>query len=175
MMKSITLIIAAGVFFVAGCIVPAPTKDTTSPEITVTVSRARGRNIFRSIDGVLEPGNNCIRVPDMPTQLILIAGDAGGVESVSLKAFPGRIVPESVEVAPRAPEGAFSIRSESGADILAITLTPPSPTTVRTAATAVLEVNGTLPIAITAWARDRAGGGAGARRACFACRGARRS
>jgi hypothetical protein len=40
---------------------------------------------------------------------------------------------------------------------LDINLTPPSPTTVRTGATATLEVNGALPMAILAWARDRAG------------------
>jgi hypothetical protein len=157
MIRSMTLIIAAVVFLFAGCQVPAPTKDTTPPEVTVTVSRAHGRNIFRSIDGVQGKGNDCIIVRDMPTQLILIAGDAGGVASTSLRAFTGRIVPESLEVSPRPPEGSSSIRSEAVGDTLTITLTPPSPTTVRTGATAVLEVNGPLPISIYAWVTDRAG------------------
>jgi hypothetical protein len=157
-MKSMTRTIAAcGVIFAAGCQVPAPIVDTTPPEITVLVSGAHGRNIFRSADGVLAAPDNCIKVSDMPTQLILIVGDAGGVDSASINAFAGTIVPASVDVAPRAPEGSFAIRSGSGGDTLAITLTPPSPTTVRTAATAVFEVNGTLPMAITASARDRAG------------------
>lgn len=159
MSKNLTRMVLIGVvLFVTGCEVPAPsTRDTTPPEITVTVSRARGRNVFRSIDGKLDAPDNCIKVPELPTQLILIAGDAGGIESASIKAFPGTIVRESLEVSPRAPEGSFAVRTESGADILAITLTPPSPTTVRTGATAILEVNGRSPIAIVASARDRAG------------------
>jgi hypothetical protein len=158
-MKSTTRIIAAGfVFFVAGCEVPAPTRDTTTPEVTVTVSGARGRNVFRSIDGKLGEKENCIKVPELPTQLILIAGDGGGVQSTSIRAFPAMIVPASVEISPRPPEGTFAIRSDSGGDTLTITLvTTPSPTTVRTGATAILDVNGRLPIAIVASVRDRAG------------------
>jgi len=144
-------------FFVTACQVPRPTTDTTPPEVTVTVSRAHGPNIFRSIDGVLKSPNDCIIVREMPTQLILIGSDAGGVALVGLKALSGRIIPESVEVSPRAPEASYSISTESGADFLDITLTPPSPTTVRTGAVAVLEVNGSLPMAILAWVRDRAG------------------
>ena len=52
---------------------------------------------------------------------------------------------------------AYEIGSESGGDTLTITLTPPSPTTVRTGATAIFEINGRLPVAIVAQARDRAG------------------
>lgn len=151
-------LVAAGAAFLAGaCEVPAPTADTTPPEITVIVSRGRGGNIFRSADGELEPGQDCIKVPDTPAQLSFIVGDAGGVQTAVLKAFPGPIVPGSVVVSPGAPVGSSSIRSERGADFLEITLTPPSPDTVMTGAAAVLEVDGDLPIAITASARDHAG------------------
>ena len=154
-MKTMTRLIAAcAICFVAACERPATTTDTTAPEITVTVSGVRGRNVFRSIDDNQGPVNDCIKVPDNRTQLILIAGDAGGIETVTLSAAtPARIIPESLIVSPRAPEGSFSIRPEG----LIITLTPPSPTTVRTGATAILEVEGVLPFGISAWARDRSG------------------
>ena len=158
MMKSMTRIIAAGVvFFVAGCEVSAPTTDTTTPEITVIVSGGRGGNIFRSIDGELDAPDNCIKVPDTPTQLVMIVGDSGGVKFASINAFSGPIVPGSVELIPRPPEASFRIRTERGADFLDITLTPPAPGRVRTGATAVFEVDGELPKAISASARDYAG------------------
>lgn len=153
----ICLIAAVGSLSVAGCERPATTRDTTLPDITVIVSRAHGRNYFRTSDGVLKPPDNCIVVREMPTQLIMIAGDAGGLQLAAIKAFSGRITPESVAITPVAPEGSHVIRAEGGAEILEIRLTPPSPTTVRTGATAFFEVNGALPMAITAWARDRAG------------------
>ncbi len=156
--KMITCLVMVSLLVVGGCVRPAPASDTSPPEITVFVSRARGRNYFRSVDGVQKPPDNCIIVREMPTQLILVAGDAGGLQLAGLKAFTGTIASDSVVVTPTPPEGAFSITTEpSGANILEIRLTPPSPTTVRTGATAILEVNGPLPMAITAWARDRAG------------------
>ena len=151
------LIAAASLLFFAGCERPATTEDKTNPEITVFVSGARGRNYFRSIDGVMDPPDNCIIVRQMPTQLIMIAGDAGGIQLAGIKAFTGTISRDTVAITPAAPEGAFSITTDRGADTLEIRLTPPSPTTVRTGATAAFEVNGPLPMAITAWARDRAG------------------
>jgi hypothetical protein len=152
----ITKTIASGfAFLVMGCEVPAPTIDTTPPEVTVTVSRARGPNVFRSIDGELGAKENCIKVPEMPTQLILIAGDAGGVDFATIAAV-GTIIPESVEFTPRPPEGSSSIRTGTTQSLI-ITLTPPSPSTVRTGATAILEVDGRLPMPITASVRDRAG------------------
>ena len=159
MMKSMTRIIAAGVVvFVAGCEVPAPTTDTTTPEITVIVSGGRGGNIFRSIDGELDAPDNCIKVPDTPTQLVMIVGDSGGVKFASIKAFSGPIVPGSVELIPRPPEASSRIRTErGGADNLDITLTPPAPGRVRVLATAVFEVDGGLPIGIRASAREYAG------------------
>ena len=76
-MKRMTRAIGGGMVFLgAACTAPAPATDTTPPEITVTVSRARGRNVFRSIDGRSGPTDNCIIVPEIPTQLILIAGDS---------------------------------------------------------------------------------------------------
>jgi hypothetical protein len=155
MLRNVFLFVLFVVF--VGCIKPRPTTDTTDPEIVITVSRGRGGNIFRSVDGRYEAPNNCIKVPDMPTQLIMIAGDSGGVAFASVRAFGGRIVSESVEVAPRAPEASFSIRSESGSGILDVRLTPPSPGAVRTGASAVFEVDGSLPISITATAGDYAG------------------
>jgi hypothetical protein len=156
--KLITCLIIVSFLVVAGCVRPAPASDSTPPDIVVFVSRARGRNYFRSIDGIQKPPDNCIIVREMPTQLILIAGDAGGLQSAGIRGFSGTIVPDSVSVTPPAPEGSFSItREPSGADRLDITLTPPSPTTVRTGVTATLEVNGALPMSILAWARDRAG------------------
>jgi len=156
--KMITCLIIVTMLLLGDCVRPAPASDTTPPEIVVFVSRARGRNYFRSIDGVQKPPDNCIIVREMPTQLILIAGDSGGLQSAGIRGLSGTIAPDSVSVTPPAPEGAFSVtREASGADRLDITLTPPSATTVRTGVTATLEVNGALPMAIFAWARDRAG------------------
>ena len=156
--KLIACLIIVSFLVVGGCVRPAPASDTTPPDIVVFVSRARGRNYFRSIDGVQKPPDNCIIVREMPTQLILVAGDSGGLQSAGLRALRGTIAADSVVITPPAPEGSFSITTEaSGATRLDINLTPPSPTTVRTGATATLEVNGALPMAIIAWARDRAG------------------
>ncbi len=155
MMKRLTLAIAAAVFFIAACTAPAPPAtppDTTPPEITVTV-RARGRNVFKSIDGPLKGSEMCIIIEDGPVQLVLIAGDAGGLDAVSLSTFTGTIVPGSIDVTPRAPESTLS----TPAGGLLITLPPPSPTTVRTGVVAIFEVEGRTPISVTAWARDRAG------------------
>jgi len=156
MMKMTIRVIASALLLLSlACERPRPTTpDTTPPEITVYVVGVRGRNFFRSIDGPQKTPNDCVKVPDGPQQLIMIAGDAGGLETVTLSAAPSvRITPESVDVTPRPPEGSYSIRPEG----LIITLTPPSPTTIRTGATASLEVNGTLPYGVSAWARDRAG------------------
>lgn len=158
MVKSIRLTIVAGAAcLVAGCERPAPPTDSIPPTITVIVSSVRGRNIFRSTDGFRVGGENCIRVPDKRTQLILIAGDAGGLQSVLLSASgSGVIIPDSIEATPPPPEGTLDARAEG----MSITLTPPSPTTVRTGATAILEVEGTLPFGIIGWARDHSGNSA---------------
>ena len=151
------MLAVAAIFLIAGCATTAPSSDTTNPEVTVIVSEGRGGNIFRSRDGELPPTQSCINVPEPPRQLILIAGDSGGVRSASIKVFPGTIDPDSVEVTPAAPEGTFAIRTERGADTLVITLTRTAPDVVRTGATAIIEVEGDLPMAITGHAEDWAG------------------
>ena len=78
--RMITCLIIVTFLVVGGCVRPAPASDTTPPDIVVFVSRARGRNYFRSIDGVQKPPDNCIIVREMPTQLIRIVGDAGGLQ-----------------------------------------------------------------------------------------------
>lgn len=157
MIKRMTRAIAGGmVLLSAACTAPAPATDTTPPEITVTVSGVGGRNVFRSIDGKQGPTDSCIIVPREPTQLILIAGDSGGIQTVTLRAVVGRIVPESVDVTPRPPEGSYEIRSDPGGDTLVITLTPPSPGIVRTGATAIFNIASPTPISIVATATDRA-------------------
>lgn len=148
---------AWAIFLIAGCTTTAPTSDTMDPEVTVIVSEGRGGNIFRSRDGELPPTESCINVPDPPRQLILIAGDSGGVRSASIRVFPGTIDPDSVEVTPAAPEATFTIRTDRGGDTLVINLTRPAPGMVRTGATAIIQVDGTLPMAITADAVDYAG------------------
>jgi len=157
-MKNMARVIAAGVvFIVAGCVTPAPTTDTTVPEIIVIVAGGRAHdNMFRSFDGQLDLTDQCIKVPDMPTQIIMIAGDAGGIQVAHIKVLFGTIIPESVTVSPLTPETTYTLNSESGADSLHITLTPPAPGMVRTGVTAVFKVNGDLPIAITADASDYA-------------------
>jgi hypothetical protein len=108
MISQVRIPLTAGVvvLLIAACQVPVPTKDTTPPELSFTVSGARGRNLFRSIDGPQAPPNNCIRVTGTPIQLIAIAGDAGGIQRLQLSVNrEARIVPESVDVTPRAPEG----------------------------------------------------------------------
>ena len=156
--KSIACLGAAVcLLFFSGCERPATSGDKTNPEITVFVSRARGRNYFRSVDGVQTPPNNCIIVREMPTQLILIAGDLGGIQRVGIRIIPGTIVRETLEITPAAPESSHTITRDRESDELQIALTPPSPTTVRTGATATFDINGTLPLVVYAFGRDRAG------------------
>lgn len=143
--------------FVSACATRVPTSDTTPPEITVTVSEGRGNKIFRSTDGEYPAGENCIKVPGTPTQLSVIFGDSGGVNIASIKVFPATIIPGSIEVTPASPEATYTIRTERRADMLDIDLEPASDGTVRTGATAVFEINGNLPIAVTASAADYSG------------------
>ena len=158
MFRRMGLLVVAGLLlFTAGCITSESTSDTTDPEITITVLRGRGGNIYRSSDGELAPGDNCIKVPGTPVQLTMVVTDLGGVESASIQVFPGAIDPGSLEITPPAPESSYAIRTDRLTQFLDINLTPPSAGTVRTGATAVLHVDGDLPIAIRAYARDYAG------------------
>lgn len=141
----------------AGCATHIPSSDTTPPEVTITVRDGRGDNVFKSADGEYAAGENCIKVPDTPTRLTAIAGDSGGVRILSIKVLPGNIVPESVEITPASPESSYSIRSEEGVDILNITLEPSPEGIARTAITAVFDVSGELPSAVTASAGDHSG------------------
>lgn len=148
---------ACVVLLLAGCETPAPTSDADPPEITVTVARGRGDNIFRSEDGELATPDDCIKVPGTPVELVLIVGDSGGVQTAAISAFLGVIDPDSVEVTPAEPESSYSIGADRGTETLEITLRPPTPDTVRTGATATLQVDGRLPVVIGAYARDQSG------------------
>jgi len=151
-------IVSIGMLVLAtGCEVPRSDSDSASPLITITVSEGRGNPVYKSDQARTGPSDDCINVADTPVELSMIVGDAGGVQSAWIKVFPATIDPDSVTVTPASPEGEYSITSERGADILTINLTAPSETTVRTGATAVLRVNGSLPIAVQAYAVDFAG------------------
>lgn len=150
------LMMALGLLLLPGCERPVPPTDSMVPEIIVFVAGVRGHNYFRTSDGP-EPKNNCVVVREMPTQLIMIAGDAGGIQSAGIRASTGTIARDTLAISPAAPESSFTITTDGGADTLEITLTPPSPTTIRTGATASFEVSGSLPMGILAWARDRVG------------------
>ena len=151
-------VVAVGMLILAaGCEVPRSDSDSESPLITITVSEGRGNPVYKSDESRTGPDDDCINVPSVPVELSMVVGDAGGVQSAWIKVFPATIDPSSVTVTPASPEGEYSITSERGADTLLINLTAPSETTVRTGATAVFTVNGSLPIAVQAYAIDFAG------------------
>lgn len=141
----------------SGCMTRVPESDTTPPTVSVTVNRGMGHNIFDSTDGQWSGSESCIKVPGAPTKLTLVAGDAGGVKFASLKVFPATVDPDSVEVTPGPGEASYSIRTERHSNFLEITLTPADDGSVRTGTTAVLNVRGELPIAVTATALDYSG------------------
>jgi hypothetical protein len=151
------LAVAGAVSLLPGCETRPPASDALPPEVTVTVSQGRGGNVFRSSDGVPPPGEDCIEVPPPPVGLALIVGDSGGVLEAGLRVTGGTIRRESIEVTPAAPEATVSVAADRGSDLLRIQLTRPSPDTVRTGASAIVQVDGTLPISVVAWARDYAG------------------
>jgi len=151
------LAVAGVASLLPGCERTPPASDALPPEITVTVSQGRGGNVFRSRDGVLRTGEDCIGVPPPPVELALIVGDDGGVLEAGLRVTGGTIRRESIEVTPAAPEATVSVTADRGSDLLRIQLTRPSPDTVRTGASAIVQIDGTLPIAVVASARDYAG------------------
>jgi len=153
----LSVFVSSFLLILSGCMTRIPETDTTPPTVSVTVNKGMGHNIFSSTDGEWNAVESCIKVPGTPTKLTLVAGDAGGVKFASIKVFPASIVPDSVEVTPGPGEASYSIRTERHADFLEITLTPADDGSVRTGATAVVNINGELPIAVTASALDYSG------------------
>jgi hypothetical protein len=146
----------------AACVRPGPPPDdTTPPQVTLQAMNRAGNPVFQS-DETPSPIDACVKFSTFPAAFTLSVGDPGGVRgAVFSLAAGGRIVPESVSVAPPAPESSWTLRrrSDGFAEDLIITLDPPAPGEVRTGLLVTLQVaeQGPIPYAILASGSDASG------------------
>jgi hypothetical protein len=144
----------------AGCVTEAPTgPDAERPTVSVQVQNAvGGAKIFRSTDPATDSA--CVKVRSFPAKLVLSAGDAGGVNRVMLRVFPGTIDRGSILV-PTSADISYTVTPAGRGETLVISLTRPAPGRVRTGVVATLDAvgpDGALPdFAVTAEASDYAG------------------
>lgn len=156
--KVLPVIIAS--IAVSSCVTDAPTgPDTERPTISVQVQNAvGGARTFHSTDPASDSA--CVKVRAFPAKLVLSAGDAGGLNSVTLRVFPGSIDRTSVSL-PAVADISHTVTPAARGETLIVTMTRPAPGRVRTGLVATLDANGPagdLPdFAIVAEASDYAG------------------
>ena len=144
----------------ASCVTEALTgPDVERPTVSVQVQNAvGGAKTFRSTDPASDSA--CVKVRAFPARLVLSAGDAGGVNQVTLRVFPGSIDRASVSV-PATADISYAVTPAARGEALVVTLARPAPGRVRTGLVATLDANGPggdLPdFAIVADASDYAG------------------
>jgi hypothetical protein len=83
--------------------VPPPGDDRESPRITLSLLNGVRSVSFSSTEGTADLGDRCMKArgfPGMPARVSLSFNDAGGLDHVFVKAFPGEILDSSVVVAP---------------------------------------------------------------------------
>lgn len=112
-------VLAIMVFAVACAPRPAPDNhDTEPPQITLTALNSAGAPTFSSD----EPNAGaCAVVRGFPASISVAATDAGGVDSLVVSVFPGRI--SDITVAPDSAD--FRMERERSTDILTVTTRPP--------------------------------------------------
>jgi hypothetical protein len=129
-----------------------PAVDTIPPRLTLTAFNRGSNPIFNSS----EPNNLglCVHFPTFPASFFLSIDDPGGVSAVSVEALNGHFVPDSIDVAPGAPESSRDISTFIGGEVLVVRLTPPAPGIVRTGAVVLFKVDGSVAIGVRARAID---------------------
>jgi hypothetical protein len=146
------LLVAAAIASGVGCRPrPAPTlPDTDAPNLNLQVE---GRS-FNTDEGAGAPMDGCAEVRRFPVQLAVSASDrgGGGIASVVVRVFPGRI--SDTSVAPATAE----VRLVLDRSTHVLTLTPrPDAGTVQPNLLATLEVDRESAVAVSA--TDTSGNG----------------
>ncbi len=154
-------LLALAALWAAGCgaraVPPAP--DLTPPKIILNALGAVGNPVFAS-DETAPPKQACARFRSFPARFVLSVGDAGGVALAVVRVSRGRIVADSVIVAPDAPESSWQIsRLEGMSEMLMIRLGKPAGGAAAT--TGLLGMFNVAPdspaAAVTASAYDHSG------------------
>ena len=158
-MKAALTILTLSGLVLAGCTGPEVATDGTPPGITLTAFNQAGNPMFRSSEGPDQPRDACADFASLPARFALSVADAGGVQSAEVHVFPGQFDPTSVAVGPGAPESTVAISSSgSSSQDLTVTLSPPSPGTVRTGLLILFDVQAPgLPVSLNIGARDTHG------------------
>ncbi|HTM09256.1 MAG TPA: hypothetical protein VL754_12790 [Verrucomicrobiae bacterium] len=146
---------ALAALWIAGCGQPAPKiVDKTPPKIVLTALGAPGNPVFAS-DENGEPNDGCAKFRSFPGRWAMSVGDSGGVAVATVRVVAGRIVKESVIIAPDTPESSWSITPAEGlSEVLMIRLQPPRPGVVRTGLLAMFSIaprSRSASIVATAW------------------------
>lgn len=153
--------LALAALLAAGCSskAAAPPPDLTPPKIILNALGAVGNPVFAS-DEAAPRKEACARFRAFPARFVLSVGDAGGVALAVVRVSRGRIVAESVIVAPDAPESTWEIsRLEGMSEMLMIRLAKPAGGAAAT--TGLLGMFNVVPDAlaasVTASAYDHSG------------------
>jgi hypothetical protein len=83
--------------------VPPPGDDRESPRITLSLLNGVRSVSFSSTEGAANLGDRCMKArgfPGVPARVSVSFSDAGGLDHVLVKAFPGEIIDSSVVVGP---------------------------------------------------------------------------
>ena len=143
-----SLLILIVVALMSSCVPrAAPTgDDDTVPNIVLTILNSAGAQSFSTDEGETAPDDACAEVQSFPTTLSVAASDEGGVRSIRVRVFPGRI--SRVSVAPATAE--ITLDSE----YLDISTNPPAGT-IQPSVVTTFDVNEST--AVVASALDEAG------------------
>ncbi len=119
------VILLFGTMLLSTCAtVPAPSgSDLVPPRLTMTVLDGIGTPAFSTGDTVSSMIGACAEVRRFPARVSVSAADDGGVTTLTISAFPGRI--EDVSVAPDSAGLATTRDASRGLESVTITPHPP--------------------------------------------------
>ncbi len=98
--------------------------DRVPPRITLTVLNAPGNPSFDTTDSPGSGMGACALARSFPAKLSFAASDDGGLATLTLTAFPGRIA--NVAVTPASAEARVAHDAATATDVLTVTFHPPA-------------------------------------------------
>ena len=128
-------------------------KDTTAPEVRLTVLNGMGRPVFSTEEGTERPLDACAYARSYPVRLAVAVSDSEGVALVSMRVFPVTVIESSIAVIPTKPDSTVSVSQENFGDKISVQIKPP-PGEVQSNALVTVDLTQDTPTKVFVRAKD---------------------